>query len=552
MKKPVIAIGLDAADPVLLENWMAQGHLKNLKQLQTQGATGHLTNLEYYKAETPWTTFLTGCLPSKTGYWAPLKFHEGTYTVEEIQAYDFNEYPPFYALGEDYRVAVFDMPQSVLSEQVNGAQVLAWGAHSPQTPSHSRPETLLPELTSQFGKHPALHRDHGDWWDQAYINRLQRALAEGINRRVAVCRGLLQKEPWDLFLTIFGETHSAGHDLWYLSQLDHPLYTAPAPGAEDPMLKVFEDVDRAVGEILESAPEDAYVVVFSVHGSGNNTTDVSSMLFLPELLYRFSFPGKVMLAPGNSKQPVPAMVTAPRRKTWTGEIWQRKHEPNPIKGLLRRNLPTKFHRYLDRLFGKTKGPDLVSPEQLQQQGHPLFWQPTMWYSALWPQMKAFAIPSFSEGYVRINLKGREPEGIVAPEDYDQLCEELTTEFYQLKNARTGRPVVKKVIRTRQSAEERDPKLPEADLILIWDDEPADVVDSPKYGRIGPVPYRRTGSHRARGFITMRGPGILPGSRLPDGHGVDLAPTLLELMGAPIPDYCDGRPLLIPTPSEMKV
>lgn len=69
---------------------------------------------------------MTGCLPEKTGYWAPVKLLEGTYDIEEIEAYDFTEYPPFYALGDDYRVAVFDMPHSTLSEQVNGVQVLAW------------------------------------------------------------------------------------------------------------------------------------------------------------------------------------------------------------------------------------------------------------------------------------------------------------------------------------------------------------------------------------------------------------------------------------------
>ena len=114
MKNSVIAIGLDAADPVLLETWMSQGYLKNLQHLREMGAYGRLNNLEYYKAETPWTTFLTGCLPEKTGYWSPIKFHEGTYQAEQINAYNFDEYRPFYALGEDYRVAVFDMPQSKL------------------------------------------------------------------------------------------------------------------------------------------------------------------------------------------------------------------------------------------------------------------------------------------------------------------------------------------------------------------------------------------------------------------------------------------------------
>ncbi|NEO99697.1 MAG: nucleotide pyrophosphatase [Symploca sp. SIO2E9] len=544
MNKPVIAIGLDAADPVLLENWMSQGHLKNLQRLREQGAYGRLTNLEYYKAELPWTTFLTGCLPEKTGYWAPIKFHEGTYEVEYIEAYDFKEYQPFYALGEDYQVAVFDMPQSKLCEQVNGRQVLAWGAHSPQTPSHSLPESLLAEINKEHGKHPALHKDHGDWWDQGYLTRLQKAMNTGIERRITLCQDWLKQQKWDLFLTVFGEPHSAGHDFWYLSQPNHPLYPYKDKSwTSDPMLQTFEAVDKAIGEIIAEAPEDAYVVVFAAHGSDNNTTDVTSMLLLPELLYRFSFPGKVMIAPGKLGKTPPPIIKSPKRKTWTGEIWQRKYEPNLIKRFLRNQLPTKFHKYLDKFFG-TRAEDIFSPEQLRAQKHEFFWQPTMWYSSLWPKMKAFALPSFSEGYIRINLQGREPQGIVAPSEYDQVGQQLTQHLYQLKNARTGEPVVKKVVRTRTSAADNDPKLPDADIVVIWHDQPTDVVDSPELGRIGPVPYRRTGSHRGRGFLSVKGPGITAGSTLAEGHGVDLAPTILELMGAPIPEYMDGKPLVV--------
>lgn len=542
MNKPVIAIGLDAADPLLLETWMSQGYLQNLKQLREQGAYGNLTNIEYYKAETPWTTFLTGCLPAKTGYWSPFKLIEGTYKIEELEAYNFQEYKPFYALGEKYRVAAFDIPQSILTERVNGLQVLAWGAHSPQTPSHSLPTQLLNDINHRYGKHPALHKDHGDWWDKEYLTRLQAALVSGIQRRVSICKDFLKQEPWHLFLTIFSETHSAGHDLWYLSQSDHPLHQyAKKNGSVDPMLTVFEAVDRAIGDILTEAPENAYIVVFAAHGSGNNTTDVSSMLFLPEFLYRFSFPGKVAIASGKLGTST-ALVTNPKRKTWTGEIWERKYESNPIKQILRNKLPTKFYPYLDRVFG-CGNLDLRSPERLRQQGQSLFWQPTMWYSSLWSQMKAFALPSFSEGYIRINLQGREPNGIVLPEKYDALCEELTQELSQLTNPRNGESVVKKVVRTRQKATDSDPKLPDADLVVIWAEQPADVVDHPQFGRIGPVPYRRTGSHRARGFITIKGKGITPNSTLPEGHAVDLAPTILELMSAPIPNYMDGKPII---------
>ncbi len=545
MSKPVIAIGLDAADPELLENWMERGHLKNLRRLRDCGAYGRLTGSDHYKAETPWTNFLTGCSPRKTGYWGGIHLRESTYQVDNIGAYDFQEYPPFYALGDNYRVAAFDLPKATLSEAVNGIQVLAWGAHSPGTPSHSRPEGLFSDITQRYGKHPALHKDHGDWWDRNYLTHLREALLKGISRRSKICRDFLRQQHWDLFLTVFGETHSAGHDFWFMSQPQHPLYRHRPQDlfATDPLLEVFEAVDRAVGEILAEAPKDSSVVVFSVHGSGNNTTDLPSMFFLGEFLYRWNFPGKVAIAPGKAGTQPPLPVLKARRKTWCGEIWQRKFDPNPIRRWLRQNLPTRWHPQIDRYLGAVQTPDLVSSETLKAQGDPFFWQPVSWYKPFWPQMKAFALPSFSEGYIRINLKGREPQGIVDPTEYDGLCEELTQQLYALTNPRTGDRVVKQVIRTRQSPSDRDPKLPSADLVVEWQEPSADVVDSPTIGRIGPVPFRRTGSHRSRGFAMVNGEGIAPGSTLPEGTPLDLAPTILTLMDAPVADRLQGKSLL---------
>lgn len=546
MSTPVVAIGLDAADPLLLEQWIAAGHLPNIRRLRQSGGYGRLGNLDYYKAETPWTTFLTGCLPQRLGYWTPVKLQPGSYTVEEIEAYPFDRAPPFYALGEDYRVAVFDVPQTTLSDDVNGPQVLAWGAHSPQTPSHSRPEPLFRELNERFGEHPALHRDHGDWWNVRYLKRLQESLNTGIERRIAICRDFLQQERWDLFLTIFGEPHSAGHDFWYLSQPDHPLYRQSVLAdafPEDPLLDVFRNVDRAVGEIVKAAPPDAFTLVFSVHGSGNNVTDLASMALLPEFLYRYSFPGRRMLGHGRSGTPVPPIITAPREGSWTHAVWAHRYPPNALHRTLRPHLPRRLHGHLDRWLPGTDGHDLVSTAELQRRGTGLSWQPATWYCDLWPQMKAFALPSFSEGYVRINLQGRDPSGRVAPGDYDAVCEELTRELQRLVNPRTGKPVVKKVVRTRASVTDEHPDLPDADLVVLWDEEPADVVDHPVYDRIGPLPYRRTGSHRERGFWLLNGPGVEPGSQLPTGHAADLGPTILSLMGAPAQPGLDGRALL---------
>ncbi len=48
-------------------------------------------------------------------------------------SYDFSEYPPFYAIGDDFRVAAIDIPQVRLVDGVNGTQVLSYGAHAPFT-----------------------------------------------------------------------------------------------------------------------------------------------------------------------------------------------------------------------------------------------------------------------------------------------------------------------------------------------------------------------------------------------------------------------------------
>lgn len=551
MKTPVIAIGLDAADPSLIETWMSQGHLKNLSRLRERGAYARLNNFEYYRAETPWTTFLTGCSPQKTGYWSPVKLYEGTYTVDAIDAYNFAEYPPFYALGDDYRVAVFDMPQTVLSDQAKGLQVLAWGAHSAQTPRHSQPVSLFQELIDKHGDHPAFDKDYADSRDLSALSRVQKSLETGISRRGAICRDLLQREPWDLFLTIFGETHSAGHLFWHLSQPDHPLHRPLGTRASsDALLDIFKAVDIAIGEILSKAPEQAHVLVFSAHGMGANVMDLPSMLFLPELLYRFNFPGKFGLAPGRlDKRPRgPILSTRPllarKERGWSEEVWSLRHDPNALRGFLRGQAPFKLFKLLEPLFGPPLESDLVSYQELRERSDAFWYQPASWYQSCWPRMKAFALPSFSEGYVRINLQGREPQGIVKDSEYDALCDELSQVIYRLKDGRTGKPMVKEVIRTRQAATNRDPKLPDADLVVIWQESYAtDVVDSPDLGRIGPVPYLRTGSHRARGFFIAQGPSITPGSSLPVGHALDLAPTILNLMGAPIPQHLEGKPIL---------
>ncbi len=553
MKNPVIAIGLDAANSALIETWMNQGYLKNLSRLREQGAFTPLRDSDYtkaktpyYRAETPWTSFLTGCSPQTTGFWGQIKFYEGTYTAFEEEeckggAYDFTEYPPFYA-QKGRRSVVFDVPQSKIVDGVDGCQILAWGAHAPMARSQSSPEALLQDLIDKHGKHPLLYRDHAETTNLESLKRLAEGLKQGITRRVAICQDLLQREQWDLFLTVFGEIHAAEHFMWHVSQPDHPFHSL-TDHSEDYLRDIFQAVDQAIGAILEAAPDPAHIVIFAVHSMATNTTDLPAMVFLPEWLYRFSFPGKMALASGRASSQPGQPIVRSRKRGWTGETWSLRHDPQPVRGFLRRNLPMRVYKRLEKVLGIPQD-GLASPDELKAEGNTLYWQPTSWYSRLWPEMKAFALPSYSEGFIRINLAGREPAGIVSPEDYESVCDQICEGLEQLKDARTGQPMVREIIRTRRSALDRDPKLPAADLIVLWqDDRPTDVVDSPEYGRIGPVPHGRTGGHRAGGFLLVKSPKIPAGFQLPVGQLLDIPPTILSLMDAPVPQHLEGESLL---------
>ncbi len=552
MKKSTIVIGLDAAEPRLIEEWMAAGHLPNLSKIRQSGIYGRLDNTvnycgvstEYSTTEPLWATFSTGCRADTLGYWDTASYNPENYKIVcdvVTSGYDYQEYSPFYALGKDYKVAVLDVPVTTLSDDVNGVQILGWGGHYPYTVSASNPPELFAAITEKYGKNPVLHNDNGLWWNPEYVTWIQEAVGKSIDGHSAIARDLLKQDDWDLFLMVFGETHTIGHDLYNHSQADHPTYNYLTNNGTkaDPLLKTYKHVDRAIGEILAEAPEDANIVCFSAHGMAANFTDLLSMAVLPELLYRFHY-GKTAIAPGEVGSTPSPMVTKPIRNSWAGEIWSQVYEPNPLKKLFRTWTHKKFLR------GKKHG--LLSPYSLLdepiEQELAMGWMPSMWYSPLWPEMKAFALPAFTNGHIRINLQGRDRDGVVEPQQYNALCAELTEILYDLQDGRTGKKIVKQVVKTRTVPLDDDPKLPDADLVILWQEPVTDVVDSQRLGRVGPLTHCRAGGHKSQGFLLAKGDHIPAGSDLSAGEAVDLAPTILSLMNAEIPEHLDGKALIL--------
>ena len=160
----------------------------------------------------------------------------------------------------------------------------------------------------------------------------------------------------------------------------------------------------------------------------------------------------------------------------------------------------------------------------------------------WSRTRAYCLPSDLEGCIRINLKGREPEGTVEPgAAYEAACRELKAALEELTDPNTGKPAVREVLMVDQTfpGPRRD-HLP--DLVVLWDAAvPITALASSRIGTVtGESPDPRPGTHTGPGFVAMRGPGIPSGHTLHSADILDLAPSIMERLGVEPPGYMTGR------------
>jgi predicted AlkP superfamily phosphohydrolase/phosphomutase len=177
---------------------------------------------------------------------------------------------------------------------------------------------------------------------------------------------------------------------------------------------------------------------------------------------------------------------------------------------------------------------------------------TKWMNADidWAQTRAFCIPNNNEGYFRVNLEGREPRGIVAGgEAYRQLVQSLRMELGGLVNPVTGRRCAHGVHVMDETFEGSERQhLP--DVVISWDfdAEVLDQVQGPSSGLVSgrrgyETPAYYTGNHRPNAFLLGHGRDTTPGDAIAGAHIVDIAPTILTMLGVDPPPHFEGRALL---------
>jgi predicted AlkP superfamily phosphohydrolase/phosphomutase len=164
----------------------------------------------------------------------------------------------------------------------------------------------------------------------------------------------------------------------------------------------------------------------------------------------------------------------------------------------------------------------------------------------WSRTRACVLHAGIYGFLYINLKGRQPGGIVDPADYEPLRAEIRRKLLDARcRDRDGRPmrIFSDVFVTEQlygCNREEHPWMP--DLLLAPADGLAVVKKIRSREPVRWVPLSRLeGTHRLEGIFVANGPQIVPGLKV-SGHIADLAPTLLAGLGERVPQDMDGRVL----------
>lgn len=499
-RPPLLVIGLDAGDPRFIEEWVGQGHLPNISSIMKRGIWGRTAGPELVTEHGVWISLLSGMSRGSHGYYYFRQLKTGTYDLESVTGLDIDA-PPFWShlIGTNKRALVIDAADTRIYRGLEGIQVSNWATHHNWDPHHfktaSEPPEIIEEIARKFGS-KLLTREN---YKSTYAQDLDifRKLLENVRKKGEMSRSLIDRDRFDLSLMIFAESHAANHQFWKY----HPNNREKgAPDCEltHAIRDVYKAIDKEIGTILECFESPNICIVSSVGMEDDYPNAALAEAFLRRFGYQVSpAPGKVSLRPLD---------------------------------IARRLLPEQLRVALSRHMPREKREALVSD---------MFKKGTDWN-----RTRAFALPVSYTSFIRVNLRGREPGGIVGEGDeYTALTDEIVNELYKLTDPETGEPAVLSAKKSTEIFNSRPHEnLP--DIFVEW--KPGRFMRSVRHPRAEltqkePEFFRRS-DHSSYGFFALAGPSVKSSGRTDDIGVLDIAPTLMSLLEEPVPVNMTGRRL----------
>ena len=477
-----IWIELDSLHSSVLLRAINEGLMPNLARIRERGTA---TRVEY---EIPlqvaaWATAHTGLSVAEHGAIAYDQPIPDTYRmrIEPRPAPPDAAY--WNALGKmGKRVLVINSVNSILTPEVNGIQLNEWSTHV--AGRHAKPTSFPPNIAAslerEFRGDPFAKEDCGS---KKFVDaeRLVNAISSNLLRKATAFSKLIDREGWDHVHIGIDDLHNLGHVLWDAFEANNPRNCL--------VRKALNETDAMVGTLLDRAGPGAaaMVLVLGEIGPANTWSHM-----VDKIIARFER--------GESRN---RNIYGVLGRIWSAQPPWLTSSILPLKSYLRE----------------------------------------FYLGAIRRRRRAYAMPLNEEsGAIRINLRGREPNGLVDPgKEYNSLVGELREGFLDLRDTKSGIPLVSEFLLTRDIVPEAmgHPRMP--DIFVKWNRaKRMDAVYSDRLGRIEMDFWpARTGDHHVDGFVLLDQP--IVGDR--KVSVLDLAPTIAALHSLGRPKGWRGSALI---------
>jgi predicted AlkP superfamily phosphohydrolase/phosphomutase len=496
----LLIIGLDGATFDVIRPMIAAGELPNLAALMNQGTSSYLESTIPPCSPPAWTSFMTGMNPGSHGVFGFVNFDPLSYThldSRPVTARSLAGHTFFDILSQaGHRLAVLTVPITYPAWAINGYMVA--GEPCPDTETGlAYPEDFAAGLHHRYAF-------LSTFWSKPNAEIIA-GLFDMDERRTALALQLIDEKELDTMVVVFGATDRSQHNFWryYDPDFEARLKLPREADFENVIPNVYRRADTAIGRLLSRVGKDTTVFIISDHGGGPAAT---------QYLHTNAWLGQKGLL--SVKQSQDTVVSGLRRLVMAA----RRRLGAQVEHRLRGLLPGRVIEHGRALVRNVAQID-------------------------WPATQAYRFPLYppAEGIV-INVAGRQPQGIVQPGDeYERLRKEVMAQALQLIDPVTGQPVVVHAYRREELYHgPHAERAPDIVLLLAEDYRGSANIHPPIITTVEPSSLSKVnGEHRMHGILLARGPMIRQNAWLENARLVDMAPTILYILGVPIPQEMDG-------------
>lgn len=522
MTTRVLVICMDGATFDFLDPWIESGRLPGLKRFVSEGVKGALESVVPPITAPAWASFMTGKNPGKHGVFYFVDNRGGdAKRASFVDSRSRKGRALWHLLGEaGKKVLVLNVPTTYPPEQVNGALISDF-LTPPGRRDFTYPISLADELEARYGKYPlhvkALPFSPGLSTQNA--RRLLQELTREAEVKFDAAHWLLDRyEPDFCILHILG-TDRVQHELWNLFDPEHPLYREDMRrSCSESVIDYFARVDEEIERLSGRFGEQDAIFLISDHGFGPVRKVIDLNVWLLE----------------NGYIQTRAGLRSHLKKT----LWKRGLTKEKFTRIALRTLFRYGAGIAARIPDESIFKSMLFLARRGDRGNLLF----SFDDVDWERTKAYA--PVGMGAIYINLRGREEQGSVAPgAEYRSLQEEIAGRLRSLEDPDTGEKISARVYLREQIY--RGPYVDRAPDIVFLPNESGLFAG----GMTGFFSNRWIfpnaawpGHHRMEGILLARGGPCRKGERIQGARLIDLAPTLLHLLGAEIPADMDGRVL----------